>query len=265
MKNILITGHEGYIGKHLVKLIEEEVSGVQVYGLDLMGRGQHYGDIRFAASDIQFHTIIHLAALVQVGDSVERPTEYFDTNVNGTLNLLQRFKFHNFILASTGAAAQPDSPYGLSKRMAETLVKEHAYDYTIFRFHNVTGTEGYPATNPDGLFFNLNKAIKTKWFNLYGTDYNTKDGTAVREYVHVMDICRALVKAIDDPAKDIENLAYGETKTVKEIIDIFKKVNGVKFKVNERPRREGDLEECHLEKPSRYMERNYTYEEMLKL
>jgi UDP-glucose 4-epimerase len=81
----------------------------------------------------------------------------------------------------------------------------------------------------------------------------------------VNDICRALIKAIDKPSMSIENLAYGDTRTVQEIVDIFKKVNGLDFKVNHSPRRGGDLVENYLKNPSMYMERNYTYEEMLKI
>jgi UDP-glucose 4-epimerase len=151
--------------------------------------------------------------------------------------------------------------------MAEHIIREYMgeKEYTIFRFYNVTGSGGYPATNPDGLFYNLTNAIQTRDFAIYGTDYPTKDGTAIREYVHVNDICRALIKAIDKPSRSIENLAYGDTRTVQEIVDIFKKVNGVDFKVNHSPRRPGDLIENYLKNPSTYMERNYTYEEMLKI
>jgi UDP-glucose 4-epimerase len=87
----------------------------------------------------------------------------------------------------------------------------------------------------------------------------------VREYVHVNDICESLIRAIDEPANGIENLAYGDTRTTREIIDTFKEVNNVDFKVNELPRRPGDLVACHLDKPSKYMVQRYSYEEMLKL
>jgi UDP-glucose 4-epimerase len=107
--------------------------------------------------------------------------------------------------------------------------------------------------------------METGKFTIYGDDYNTKDGTAVREYVHVMDICRALMKAIDTPSENrIENLAYGDTRTVKEIAQTFFKVNDVECEIEYAPRRSGDLEACYLENPSPFMIRNYTYEEMLK-
>jgi UDP-glucose 4-epimerase len=128
----------------------------------------------------------------------------------------------------------------------------------------VIGSEGFEPTNPDGLFFNLIQAVDTGKFTIYGDDYDTKDGTCVREYVHVMDICRALMKAIDTPSKNhIENLAYGDTRTVKEIVEIFKKVNEVDFEVEYKHRRPGDLEACYLEHPSKFMIQNHSYEEML--
>ena len=266
MMNVLVTGHKGYIGQHLCKMIRQSRPEIRLFGLDKCGTAEDRQDIcqRFY-SDIEYNTVIHLAAKVRVGESVNKPTLYYDTNINGTLNILDCVNYHNFVFASTGVASNPGSPYGYSKRVAEDIVAEKCYDYTIFRFYNVTGTDGFPATNPDGLFYNLSEATRTGQFNLYGTDYNTKDGTCVREYVHVNDICESLIRAIDEPANGIENLAYGDTRTTREIIDTFKEVNNVDFKVNELPRRPGDLVACHLDKPSSYMVQRYSYEEMLKL
>lgn len=275
MKKILVTGSEGYIGQHLCSLLEKQ--DVELHRLDnrldYRTVKKHKLDIRYLGNpfrtsniyDIEFDTVIHLAALVQVGESVKQPWLYYDTNINGTLNVLENLKYKNFIFASTGAASDPASPYGFSKRCAEDIVKEWAPVHTIFRFYNVTGSEGFPATNPDGLFYNLNKAVETGTFELYGTNWNTKDGTCVREYIHVMDICHAIVKAIDNPTNDVENLGYGDTRTVKEIVNIFKEVNGVDFQVIYKEARPGDLESIYLDNPSKLVTRNYTYEEMLRL
>jgi UDP-glucose 4-epimerase len=266
MKKVLITGHKGYIGQHLWQMIQKTRPDIELTGLDIAStHSREYHDINTTIKcETEFHTIIHLAALVRVGESVKKPTEYYVTNVFGTLGMLTQIKHHNFIFASTGTASNPDSPYAFSKRVAEDIVKEMAYDYTIFRFYNVIGTDGFAPTNPEGILLNLLNASK-EGFNLYGDDYNTKDGSCVREYVHVNDICAAIIKAIDEPAKGIENLAYGDTRTVKEIIDIYKKVNKKKFEVRVLPRRPGDLEACYLDKPSKYMVQHYSYEEMLKL
>ena len=277
-KDILITGHKGYIGQHLWKLIEDTRPDIELRGFDINERGSEYGDIcsenRLQFRGRRFHTIIHLAALVRVGESVEKPSRYYNTNIGGTQNLLNVVHSYktNFIFASTGAAENPVSPYAISKYMAETLVQENVKDYapnrsdyTIFRFYNVIGTEGFPPTNPEGLMLNLMKAKETGKFTLFGNDYNTKDGTCVREYVHVMDICRAIIKAIDDPANGIENLAYGDPRTTLEIAETFAKVNNIDMQIEFGPRRKGDLETCYLRNPSPYMERNYTYEQMLKI
>lgn len=275
---ILVTGSEGYIGQHLCAMLEKYY-GMEVYRLDwskpsigkpiekyIIQDIRYLQDFDLILSDFpdEFDAVIHLAALVRVGESVQEPTYYYDVNINGTLNLLNLLKYKNFIFASTGAAANPNSPYGFSKRVCEDMVREWAPKHTIFRFYNVTGSDGFPATNPDGLFYNLVKAINTGEFNIYGTNYNTKDGTCVREYVHVLDICSALLAALDSPTNDIENLAYNDTRTVKEIVNIFKEVNGVDFQVIYKDARPGDLEAMYLPNPSKLMTRHFTYEQMLK-
>lgn len=270
---LLVTGSEGYIGKHLCQILEKHY--IELHKLDYEikpGERQYACDIRndqkLRYSEVSRHeydAVIHLAALVRVGESVHYPTMYYDTNINGTYNLIRRIKTKNFIFASTGAAANPESPYGFSKRVAEDIVAEQCKWFTSFRFYNVIGTDGFPATNPDGLFYNLTQATKTGTFHLNGTNYNTKDGTCVREYVHVNDICMALMRAIDRPSRRIENLAYGDTRTVKEIVNIFKEVNNVDFDVIYKDARPGDLEACYLNNPSDFMVRHYTYEQMLKL
>ena len=278
-KKVLITGYKGYIGQHLCKLIRNTRPDIELFGIDKTAKFVCYGDINsdnnhLFDSQSPYDTVIHLAALVRVGESVDNPIDYYETNVNGTLRMLRVMDCHktNFIFASTGAAENPVSPYALSKRMAETLVKQkvkfynNTSNYTIFRFYNVIGTEGFPPTNPEGLMLNLLNAKETGKFTIFGNDYNTKDGTCVREYVHVNDICRSIIKAIDNPSNTIENLAYGDTRTVKEIVETFCDVNGKdKPEIKYLPRRAGDLEACYLEKPSKYMVQNYSYEEMLKL
>jgi UDP-glucose 4-epimerase len=279
MKNnkILVTGSEGYIGQHLCYALEKH--GFEIYKLDkhFKHRGAYTfevdlrkpQDIRKAGLDkYEFDVIIHLAALVQVGESVEYPTAYYNTNINGTNWLRNIVPHKKFIFASTGAAEGMASPYAISKRVAEDMLIEQEPDCTIFRFYNVIGSEGFEPTNPDGLFYNLIQSLETKKMTIYGNDYDTRDGTAIREYVHVMDICRALMKAITDPSTNrIENLAYGDTRTVKEIVQTFYKTNEISendISVEYAPKRDGDLEACYLENPSPFMTRNYTYEEMLK-
>jgi len=182
---------------------------------------------------------------------------------------LTNIKCKNFIFASTGAAEQLNSPYGISKKVAEDIIikfcKDTNKDFTIFRFYNVVGQDGFSPTNPDGLFFNLIKASTTGQFNLYGTDYNTNDGSAIRDYVHVNEICNAVLTAINIPSTSIENLGHGVGTSVKEIIELFKKVNNCQFNVNNMPRRNGDLEKSVLNTVSKYMIKKYDIKDLLKL
>ena len=280
-KNILITGSSGYIGQHLVKLLQKEYD---VYGIDnkrafndyLKHKNFFEIDIRYDIQDFlflfndwpdEFDCVIHLAALVRVNESVEQPYAYYDTNFNGTVNVLTSIHHKNFIFASTGAAENPISPYALSKRVAEDIVHESCHDsyYTIFRFYNVIGTDGIiQPTNPDGLFSNLIKAEKNGSFNLFGTDYNTSDGSPIRDYVHVMEICYAIREAIEKPANGLENLGHGIGHTVKQMITKYQEVNKCKFEVVPCQRREGDLEYSVLENVSPYMYELYTLYEMMK-
>jgi UDP-glucose 4-epimerase len=270
MKRVLITGSSGYIGQHLVKILKDSHS---LEGMDCVARDNiklHLVDINDILPNCNQHydTVVHLAALVNVNESVNKPLEYYQTNINGTLNVLKNIQFDNFVFASTGTASQPNCPYALSKRVAEDIVeaycKEHNKTFTTFRFYNVIGTDGFAPTNPDGLFYNLIKAETTGVFKIFGSDYNTKDGTCVRDYVHVNEICHALKTAIEIPANRLENLGHGIGWTVKEIVNKYKQVNSVDFKVEIVSRRSGDLEKTVLDTVSEYMKTLYTIEELLK-
>lgn len=275
MKKVMVTGSSGYIGQHLVHYLHE-LGGYQVYGLDKEYKpsmspllyGVNFQDISKGVENypVEFDAVVHLAALVRVGESVENPGLYYETNIRGSFNILDRICTHNFVFASTGAAEKLSSPYAISKKVIEDYIIGKVKNYTIFRFYNVVGSDyGIKPTNPDGILSNLIKATETGKFNIHGENYPTKDGTCVREYVHVMDICRAIVKAINKPTNKIENLAYGDTRTVKEIVDVFRKVNNVNFEIQYGAPRDGDAAEYYLKNPSELMERNYTYEDMFRI
>jgi UDP-glucose 4-epimerase len=274
MKKILITGNSGYIGSHLSKLLDGEY---ELYGMDLKNPQhpvtKHFKhDIRqnIPASNIEFDTVIHLAALVNVGESEKMPTDYYMTNFCGTLNIMNTVKFKNFVFASTGAAEGCASAYGTSKKAAEDCVREWCtykkVPYTTFRFYNVIGTDGFKPTNPDGLMSNLIKAIDTGTFTIHGTDYDiSEDGTCVRDYVHVMEICDALRTAIEKPSNKIECLGHGVGYTVKEMVDLFCRVNDVDFSITSGPRRQGDLPVSVLEDVSPYMRTIYSINDLLRI
>ena len=278
MKKILITGSSGYIGRHLAALLFAYQEDYLVTGLDRVFKTQvtdNFVEQNILESiDIkgEFDTVVHLAGLVNVGMSMQSPMDYYRTNVVGTLNMLERTQYDHFIFASTGAATNPYSPYGLSKLVAEQLVRQYCElnnkKCTIFRFYNVIGTNGYPPTNVDGLMYNLMKAKETGVFHLYGNDYDMYDGTAIRDYLHVMEVCQAIKNAVDTPVSDslIENLGHGKGHSVLEMVNIFKKVNNCDFGVKIMPRREGDVARTILDNVSSYMPTQYVpIEEMLKL
>jgi UDP-glucose 4-epimerase len=275
---ILITGNSGYIGSHLTQFLLNKRSGIELYGLDKtkpivpMERFS-WNDItmpgyfKWQIENIEFDCVIHLAAEVGVGRSVLNPILYYKTNTLGTLRILQDLKYKQFIHASTGSAGPMNNPYGISKRAAEQIVdqycKENAIPFTTFRFYNVTGSDGIMPTNPDGLMWNLMNAQKTGVFNLFGDNYNTLDGSAVRDYTHVNEICCALEQAIDRATNQIENLGHGVGTTVKQMIELYKQVNHCEFKTVICPRRAGDLEVSVLDNPSLFMQQLYTMKDLL--
>ena len=278
MKKVLITGNSGYIGSHLSKMLMDSLE-YEVHGLDI--NDPQYPLHKFYRQDInrmftideEFDAVIHLAALVNVGESEQIPIQYYITNLNGTMNVVNKIKTKNFVFASTGAAVACASAYGISKRAAEDVVKEYCTThrptpYTIFRFYNVIGSEGFAPTNPDGLMYNLLKARETGKFTIYGNDYDDVsviDGTCIRDYVHVNEICDALMQSIEKSSNSIESLGHGVGYTVQEIVDLFQKVNDVDFEVLYGPRRKGDLPSSVLEDVSPYMRNLYTMEELLKV
>jgi len=274
MKKVLITGCSGYIGSHLIKMLSNDY---EVHGLDINvpqadGLREFYQvDIRKLIDiSTEFDCVIHLAALVNVGESEKMPIQYYITNLNGTMNVINKVKTKNFIFASTGAAQDCESAYGISKRAAEDVVREYytahkPTPYTTFRFYNVIGSDGFAPTNPDGLMYNLLKAKETGEFTIFGTDYErTSDGTCIRDYVHVNEICDALRSAIEKPSNQIECLGHGVGYSVNEIVNLFQKVNDIDFTVIKGPRRKGDIEVSVLENVSPYMKELYSLEELLK-
>jgi len=276
MKKILITGCSGYIGSHLSKMLANDY---EVHGLDIdepqAPLNEFYRcDInrQFAIpGDIEYDCVIHLAALVRVGESEQIPIKYYITNLNGTMNVVNKIKTKNFIFASTGAAQDCSSAYGISKRAAEDVVREYCtkhkqQDYTIFRFYNVIGSDGYEPTNPDGLMYKLMEARDTGVFTIYGNDYDVSpDGTCVRDYVHVNEICDAIKQAIEKPSNSVECLGHGVGYTVQDIVDLFQKVNNCDFTVKYGTRRKGDLPSSVLANVSPYMRNLYSMEELLKV
>ena len=276
MGKILITGNSGYIGSHLTQILKKD-SSIEVHGLDknepLLSVDKFYKqniveDADWNIDD-EYDCVIHLAAQVSVGESVNNPIKYYQTNTLGTLNVLKNIKTKRLVIASTGAADQLNSPYGISKRAMEEIVFQYCREYnipfTLFRFYNVVGSDGIKPTNPDGLFYALIKAIETGTFTIFGDNYETEDGTCVRDYCHVNEICNAILQAIDTSTNTIENLGHGVGTSVKKMTELFKKVNNCDFKINVGPKRSGDLEFSVLSNPSILMKKLYDINDLLKV
>lgn len=276
MDKILITGNSGYIGSHLSQILLKN-KNIELHGLDkndpLLPLHKFYKqniieDTNWNIEE-EYDCVIHLAAEVAVGRSVITPTLYYQTNTIGTLNVLKKIKTKRLVIASTGAAAGLGSPYGISKRAMEDVVFEYCKNknipFTIFRFYNVTGSDGIEPTNPDGLFASLISAKRTGKFTIFGNDYNTRDGTCIRDYTHVNEICHAVIGGMEESTNQIENLGHGIGTTVNEMVDMFKDINNCDFDVSVGPRREGDLEISVLSNPSKFMKKIYTIKELLKI
>lgn len=278
MKKVLITGSSGYIGSHLSKMLTDTLK-YEVHGLDIVDpqyplhKFYKQNINRLFTIDEEFDCVIHLAGLVNVGESEKMPIQYYITNLNGTMNIINKIKTKNFIFSSTGAAKQCESAYGVSKRAAEDVIREfytthRPTPYTIFRFYNVIGSTVVAPTNPDGLMYNLMKARETGEFVINGNDYDTVDGTCVRDYVHVNEVCDALCTAIEKPANQIECLGHGVGYSVSEIVKMFREVNGIAnidLLTKIGARRKGDIDYYVLGDVSPYMRNLYTMEELLKI
>lgn len=275
VKKILITGNLGYIGSHLCEHLSPY--SYLLFGLDKANPVSNPKVDKFYKEDIrnlsispgqEFDCIIHLASEVNAEKSIRNPILYYDTNINGTLNLLKTFKTKSFIFASTNSAEAMNTPYSRSKRFAEDIVFQYCttykIPYTIFRFCNVLGSKDTLPTDKNSLIYNLINAQNTGQFNLFGDDYNTIDGSAVRDYTHITEVCHAITLAIEEPTYSVETLGHGVETTVKQMIELYKKINNCDFKVNVCSRREYDLERNISNSPSKFMKKLYTLEDLLR-
>lgn len=265
MLKILVTGSSGYIGSHLCQRLRDRY---QVYALDLKlpqttGLADYYHvDIRNSFRlTTHFDCVIHLAALVNVADSQQQPVNYYQTNVVGTMNVLAGVTTRNIIFASTGAVAAADSVYAVSKQAAEHIVAAADCDYTIFRIANVLGTAGFAATNTQGLWHKLCHANGT--FTINGSDYDTVDGTCVRDFVHVEDVCQAIARAVERPANGTECLGSGSGYSVRQVVEAFQQVNNISLRVRYGSRLAGDTAHSVAPTVSSYYKSTHTLAEML--
>ena len=253
---VLITGVTGYIGSHLAKVLYE--AGHHVVGLDLewkkhndVSRYCHrilIKDVTKHICDEDYDVIVHLAGLIQVEESVAHPTKYYSTNLGGTVNMLRQNVNGDphFIFASTAGAFDAQSPYARSKLAAEDVIKEKSKSYTIFRFFNVAGSDG--VHRQVGRASHLIRiaaeaaAGKRDYMSIYGEDYDTPDGSCVRDYIHVVDLVNAIRDTIKHGAFNTpyECIGSGQGYSVKEVVKAMKDVTNQDFTVKMAGRRDGD-------------------------
>lgn len=297
---VLITGGVGYIGSHtVVELIGagytpiivdslinsnacvldkiETITGVRpkFYQKDLI----NITDVEEIFAKEKIDSVIHFAALKAVGESVEKPLEYYSNNLVGTLNLLQVMKKHqikNFVFSSSATVyGNPEinpiledfplsttNPYGSTKLMVEDMLRDMCeadfnLNVAILRYFNPIGAHksGLIGESPNGIPNNLMPYItkvatgELEFLNVFGSDYDTHDGTGVRDYIHVVDLAEGHLKALEklnsNPGLVTYNLGTGNGYSVLDVVKAFEQASGVKIAYKLIERRPGDIATCY--------------------
>lgn len=301
--NVLVTGGAGYIGSHTcVELLE---AGHQVIVLDNLYNASEEAlnrvreitgkPVKFYKGDIADAPLlekifeedkpdvcIHFAGLKAVGESVEKPLEYYQNNIAGTLNLLlvmRKYNMKNMIFSSSATVygdpafvpiteecpkGQCTNPYGWTKSMLEQIFMDlyradNDWNIILLRYFNPIGAHksGTMGENPNGIPNNLMPYVtqvavgKLKELGVFGNDYDTPDGTGVRDYIHVVDLAIGHVKALkkiqENAGLCIYNLGTGHGYSVLDIVKNFEKATGVKIPYVIKPRRPGDIATCYCD------------------
>ncbi len=301
--NVLVTGGAGYIGSHTcVELLENGYGVVVIDNLvnanpvslkrveQITGKTVKFyeGDVRdeallrkiFAENDIS--CVIHFAGLKAVGESVEKPWEYYDNNLNTTLVLTKVMKevgMKNIIFSSSATVYTSDNemplketsrtggctnPYGWTKYMTEQILSgiSHAdpdWSVVLLRYFNPIGAHksGLMGENPRGIPNNLMPYItqvaigRREKLSIFGNDYPTPDGTCVRDYIHVMDLAKGHVAAVkfatENKGTEVFNLGTGIGYSVMDTVNTFMEVNHVNVPYQIVGRRAGDIATCYAD------------------
>lgn len=280
MKTALVTGGSGYLGSHLCKYLKQ--SGWSVVAIDIVRPKHSYYDV-FQYVDVRNHEIInylflktkidavfHMAGRIEIGESIKNPTEFWEVNTGGTCTILNAMKKHGvkyFVYSSTAGVYKPDrinklfdipisemdnvtfdhNPYSASKLASENAIKQSGINYMIFRYFNLAGADEEldigenhePETHLiPRIFQNLNN------FELYGDDYDTEDGSCVRDYVHVTDVAKAHITGLEylmsGGQSVLMNLGTGKGHSNLEIINLIKNKLNLPVKYTVVSRRQGD-------------------------
>lgn len=282
---ILVTGGAGYIGSHMVSLLEK--SGHQVTVMDNLSNGHRdsIGNTPFILGDIgdrslldqvmvadSFDAVMHFASFIQVGESVISPSKYYNNNVSKTLVLLDAMVnagIKKFIFSSTAAIfgepiyspideshpKSPVNPYGKTKLLVEEVLADYRQAYGLrsvsLRYFNAAGADPngkngerhHPETHLIPLILKAASGERSS-ITVYGKDYETPDGTCIRDYIHVVDLCEAHLLSLMHLSSGGDSAAYnlgnGQGFSVLEVIAAAEKVTQKEIRVESGNRREGD-------------------------
>ena len=282
--NVLLTGGAGYIGSHVVRTLRDSGHNCVVFDSLAKGNAESVNNtemvvadvadaesLKIALSENKIDMVIHLAAFIEAGESVEKPDKYFQNNTIIGLTLLDAMRetgVNKMVFSSTAAVygtpkrvpieedyrLEPINPYGASKLCVEYMLRSYAEAYGMgfvsLRYFNVagahpsgdTGEAHTPETHLIPLVLQVPLGQREKLF-IFGDDYDTPDGTCIRDYIHVCDLADAHVlaaDAIDESKVKVYNLGNGEGFSVKEVIETCRKVTGHDIPAKVDARRPGD-------------------------
>ncbi len=281
---ILVCGGAGYIGSNMTAMLARE--GHQPVVFDNLSKGHRqavkdaefvqgdFGDLDFTVQTLKkydIEAVMHFAAFIEVGESVDQPLRYYENNVSKTRTLLEAMRtagVEKFVFSSTAAVygmpdttpitediiKNPINPYGETKwaveRMCHFLSQSGQMRYAALRYFNacgagLDGTLGEDHRPESHLIPLIIQAAmgKRDSIKVFGTDYPTPDGTCVRDYIHIEDLCKAhllALKKLDTETELVYNLGNGTGYTVRQVIDTVRRVSGKDFNVIETDRRPGD-------------------------
>jgi len=314
MKTILVTGGLGYIASHTIVELNKEnyevviIDNLSNSKLEVLGKLEkiigikprcYIGDVRdekllnLIFTENKIDAVIHFAGLKAVGESCDKPIEYYDNNIASTISLLKSMKKNNIknIIFSSSATvygdpaeipikettptSTPTNPYGKTKLYIENILtdlynSDNSYNITLLRYFNPVGAHesGLIGENPNGVPNNLVPYIAQTaagirpYVNVYGSNYDTPDGTGIRDYIHVVDLSIGHVKALDHmfnifSGLNIYNLGTGNGYSVIDCIKSFSKAAGFDIPYEFKDRRKGDIGTCYCDPTKAYKELNF--------